>query len=99
MKKTTISLCFTIIFTSFISVPLIITIIDESVDISMFYSVNEGKNYSNNEIKHKELIFLDGYSSEMIVIKLQLMKPLDFNFIDYSRRSLETSLPPPESTS
>ena len=96
MKKTTISICFTIIFSSFLAAPLVITILDASFDISIFYSIDEEENNNNYEIKHKEITFQDWHKSESLVLELLKKSPFDFYLNNYSQLSLETNSPPPD---
>lgn len=96
MKKTTISLCFIIIFTMFLAAPLVITVMDKSFDISMFYGINEEENNNNYEIKHKQIAFPNYDNSELLVLELQKKKQFDFYLNHYSQLSLETHSPPPD---
>ena len=75
MNKVIISIYFTLLLTLLTAVPLVITVLDKSVDTAVFYNVNEGE--SNNDIEVTQLKIIPFYSisnSTSSILKLQKIK-------------------------
>lgn len=91
MYKNTIAIFFSLVLLALISVPSIIVVIDDSVDISMFFSVSEEEESYKIKIKTPEDLidnnsFLRYKTSEAIV----------YYFKNYPKPHLNLISPPPE---
>lgn len=77
--------------------PLVITVLDESFDTSVFYNFNEEDSNNGNDVTQQEIIpFFADYNSIRDTLKFQKTKPLYFYLDNYTSNALETALPPPE---
>lgn len=91
MYKNTIAIFFSLVLLALISLPSIIVVIDDSVDISMFFSVSEEEESYKIKIKTPEDLndnnsFLGYKTSEAIV----------YYFKNYPKPHLNLISPPPE---
>ncbi len=97
MSKSLISICFTIVFVAFLSTPTIITIIDNSIDVSMFYTSSEeeekGNEKSNNDF---EKLFIESHQIEATFVQKEVKENLEYVYINYPKPSLNLISPPPK---
>ncbi|MBR9757555.1 MAG: hypothetical protein GYB39_05700 [Algicola sp.] len=93
MPKRIINTFFLFIFAMFLLAPTVISIVDDSYDVSFFYSVSEEEN-NPNEIKHIENYNADGFMQSLG--QKQSNKISDFYLNHYSNLSSENLSPPPE---
>ncbi|WP_104735220.1 hypothetical protein [Hanstruepera ponticola] len=91
MGKKTIAILFSVLFLAFITAPTIIIAVDNSVDVSIFYSVTEEENenlklpFPDNSFKGIEnLSFKDSKEN------------LGYYFKNYPKPHLNLISPPPE---
>lgn len=91
MQKKSIAIFFTIIFVALISAPSIIIAIDDSIDVSIFYTVTEEENeniklvFSDNDLNKIEHVFFADINDS-----------LGYYFRNYPKPYLNLILPPPE---
>jgi hypothetical protein len=91
MHKKSIAIFFTIIFAALISAPSIITAIDDTVDVSIFYTVTEEENenikitFSDSDVIKLEHIFIT-----------DIKENLGYYFKNYPKPHLNLIFPPPE---
>lgn len=87
-----ISIFFTIIFMAFITAPTIISSIDDSIDISLFFNLNE-----EEESENFKLIFEDRIEYAEAGNKSTTEKALmGYTFKNYPKPHLNLITPPPE---
>src|SRR5690554_380190 len=99
MKKVSISIYFTIIFTLLMAAPLVIAVLDKSFDTSVFYNVNEGESNKSCELTQIKIIpFYVTSNSITNILKLQKTKYHFYCLDTYMAHALETALQPPEFT-
>ena len=91
-----VSILITFIFTLFLAGPTIITCIDDSIDISLFYNVNEEENLHKEIAKHLEAKFLESNICPTNVIFQENLKHIAFYQRNYSSLTQENLSPPPE---
>jgi hypothetical protein len=85
----------TFIFTAFLATPSIVVFIDNSVDVSFAYNVNEEENSSKNQIG-LEYNVEDQASNRLSIQYLQDQKELgDFYTANYPSITLDVIIPPP----
>lgn len=95
MLRSFISKFFLTIFLVFLSAPTIISVIDETYDVSVFYNVNEEENNNLNEIKKMEFHLEDDFF-------LSFFEPIESNLVSdfylnlYTHLNIENLSPPPE---
>ncbi|WP_223032459.1 hypothetical protein [Hanstruepera marina] len=90
MSKKTIAILFSILFLAFITAPTIIIAVDDSVDVSIFYSVTEEEN------ENLKLAFTDNnFESENISIEV-VQENSRYFFKKYQKPHLNLVSPPPE---
>lgn len=91
MLKRNIAIFFTVLFMAIITAPSIIMAVDNSIDISVFYSLSEEE--ENNNFK---LVFSE--ANEEINLFKDLLKKnnLSYFFKNYSKPHLNLIFPPPD---
>ncbi|WP_299382710.1 hypothetical protein [uncultured Lacinutrix sp.] len=92
MLKKHISIFFTILFLAIITAPSIIMILDDTVDISVFYSLSE----EEEEIKHAKLLFSDNEEDLDYLRSVLKTNNLCYFFKNYSKPHLNLISPPPD---
>jgi hypothetical protein len=86
------------IFLSFVAGPTIISLIDDSVDMSFAFTANEEENSSKNEVSFEILLEKD-YSNYRSIQYLRSNKGNGYSYQeDYHRIYLEVVSPPPKHT-
>tara|TARA_R110000850_G_scaffold187348_4_gene313161 strand:- start:13 stop:297 length:285 start_codon:yes stop_codon:yes gene_type:complete len=91
MRKHTIAILMSVLFLAFISAPSILIAVDDTIDVSMFYSIAEEENenlkfpISNNEYHESDNLF--GTDSK---------EYLGYYFKNYSKPHLNLISPPPD---
>ena len=95
MYKSKIALFFSIIFLSFIIAPTIITMVDNSIDISFVYSNSEEE--SNNKIGEKEkIVFSSIRVDDFAFSSTKKVSALTHSNKNYTKPYLNMVFPPPE---
>src|SRR5690606_33897456 len=98
MKKVSISIYFTIIFTLLMASPLVIAVLDKSFDTSVFYNVNEWESNKSCEITQIKIItFYVTSNSTTSILKLQKTKYHLYCLDTYMAHALETASTPTQS--
>ena len=92
MLKRNISIFFTVLFMAIITAPSIIMVLDDSVDISVFYSLSEEEEENNNlKIVYSENEeHIDSLSNSL------KNNNLGYFFKNYSKPNLNLISPPPD---
>lgn len=96
MYRTVISTFFLIIFTAFVSAPTIIAMVDDTIDISIFFASSEEEEKGNEKEKDKELLFFESLDSDPDLYSNGKTSGLAYFFKKYSKPHLNLILPPPE---
>lgn len=91
MSKKTIAILFSFLFVALITAPTIITVIDDTVDVSIFYSITEEEN------ENIKLPFPDHSFNGLESLFAQDSKEnLGYYFKNYPKPHLNLISPPPE---
>jgi len=91
MGKKTIAILFSILFVAFITAPTIIIAVDNSVDVSIFYSITEEEN------ENLKLPFPDNdFNGLENLLTLDSKENLGYYFKNYPKPHLNLISPPPE---
>lgn len=96
MYRKFISTFFLLIFTAFISAPTIIAMVDDTVDVSVFFASSEEEEKGNEKEKDKELLFFESLDSNLSFNSSKVTNGLTYFFKKYSKPHLNLILPPPE---
>lgn len=97
MPKNIVSILLTFIFVAFLTAPTIISLVDDSVDISIFYtssSQEEEKGLEKN--KEVEILFSDSRMSDLDFSSTESENNLRYFFKNYPKPHLNLISPPPE---
>jgi hypothetical protein len=98
MPRNIVSILLTFIFVSFLTAPTIIRLVDDSVDISIFYNTSsqeEDKGLEKN--KEVEILFSLSVLSYLDFSSKENENNLGFYFKKYPKPHLNLISPPPES--
>ena len=87
-----ISKIFLIIFIAFLATPTIVTVIEKSADISIFYTVSE-EEHVQKEIK--TFFYLDNFSDVILPAKLTSSAILSENLSKHDNITASIFIPPP----
>lgn len=96
MSKIIVSSFFLLLFSGLISAPTIINIVDDSIDISIFYSLSEEEEKGQPTIKNLEIITSDFNQADLIFASKLNSNTIGYNFKKYPKPHLNLISPPPE---
>lgn len=96
MQKRNISIFFLVLFTLFISVPTVISVIEKSFDTSVFFSVNEEENKVNETLKTFVVKLPCTEKYGISLIELEKEKSYSSYLKKYTSSIIECISPPPE---
>ncbi len=91
MYRNAISIFFTILFLALITAPSIIVAMDDSVDVSVFYSLSE-----EEETKNLNLVIVSQSIEDAYLDNLNNTKHLGYHYKIYPKPHLNLVSPPPE---
>jgi len=92
MSRKLSSIFLTLIFVAFISAPTIISLVDDSIDTSIFYSVTE----EEEKICHIKLLLNDQSTNVVDFALINVENNKEYCFKKYSKPHLNLVSPPPE---
>ncbi|MGJ8591658.1 MAG: hypothetical protein ACSHXF_03875 [Aquaticitalea sp.] len=96
MQKKLISIFFLLLFTFLVSAPTVLTMVENSCDASIFYSVNEEENKVNETLKIFEIKLLDTDQFDSASLDLEKEKSYSAYIKNYTPSTIECFSPPPE---
>ncbi|WP_274476407.1 hypothetical protein [Mangrovimonas aestuarii] len=97
MPRTTISIFFSILFVLFVSAPTVISVIEKSFDVSVFFSMNEEENNENEVSKKLELkMFELTDTAQLSQLERSVKNEIVFYLKPYALLSADNTSPPPE---
>lgn len=96
MSKNLISIIFSTIFLVFLLAPTIITIVDDSIDISLFYAMSEEEESGVEKNKIDEVLILQRYTSETFFVSKKIKLITVYFFKNYKKPHLNLISPPPD---
>ncbi len=96
MQKQIVSLLFLILFTAFISAPTLISMIEKSIETSVFFSISEEENKVNETIKIFEIKVLENEQGDLALIASENEKSFTSYLKNYTSFAIECFSPPPE---
>ncbi|MFH4964731.1 hypothetical protein V8G69_06970 [Gaetbulibacter sp. M235] len=92
MSRNISSIFLTLIFVAFISAPTIISMVDDSFDTSIFYSITE----EEEKICHIKVLLNTQSSHEIDFALIKTINNKEYYFKKYSKPHLNLISPPPE---
>lgn len=96
MSRNTISIMLSMIFLVFLVAPTIIVIVDDSIDISMFYSTSEEEEKGSEKNKNSEIVFSDMDTYESDFLSNNTENNTGYYFKNYQKPHLNLISPPPD---
>ncbi|WP_452220086.1 hypothetical protein [Lacinutrix salivirga] len=90
MLKKNISIFFTVLFMATIIAPSIILTVDDTVDVSVFYSITEEEN------KSVELMYFENTKDSDGILVFENKIHFEYYYKKYSKPHLNIIFPPPE---
>ncbi len=96
MSRQIISLSFTLLFALFLTVPSVIVMLDDSVDISIIYASSEEEEKGSEKNKELEVLFFELDLDEDGIVSLSNKNLVNYFFKNYSNPHLNLLSPPPE---
>ena len=91
MYKKTISIFFTVLFLGLISAPSIILAIDDSIDISILYSISEEEENKNLEV----IVYENSEDTDSLLFSLKFENS-GYHYKKYPKPNCNLISPPPE---
>ena len=95
MKKK-IAIVFTIIFTLFIVSPTILSVVEDSFDISILFNVGEEENNQNEISKNFDLKISEIKKTDSLFNSLKKRNSLNYRLKKYTDIYQKNTYPPPE---
>ncbi len=96
MARNFVSLLLSAIFLVFLIAPTIITMVDDSIDVSIFYASSEEEEKGNEKNKDIEILFFEFNTSDADFISNKSKNDLEYCFKNYPKPHLNLISPPPE---
>lgn len=96
MSKKGLSVLFSVIFLLFIAAPTIITIVDDSIDVSIFYTSSEEEEKGLEKSKDTEVLFLKNIDNDFIFDSKKVVNKIGYYSKNYPKPHLNLISPPPE---
>lgn len=96
MSKRLVSNFFLFIFTVFIAAPTVISIVEQTYDVSIFFSVTEEENKVNETVKLFEVKLNDADKFHFAFLDFEKEKTYASYLKTYAASTIECISPPPE---
>ena len=96
MLRNLVSIFFSLIFLAFLAAPSIITIIDDSIDVSIFYASSEEEEKGHEKNKDTEILFSESINNDLVFDSKKTKNNLGYYFKNYPKPHLNLIIPPPE---
>lgn len=97
MSRNLVSLSFSIIFLAFLLAPTVIAMMDDSKDVSMFFTSTEEEEKSIDKNKEVEVLFFEIENHQFDNLSLSSENNLAYRFKNYPKPHLNLISPPPDS--
>ncbi|WP_142784745.1 hypothetical protein [Changchengzhania lutea] len=96
MSRNIVSILLSLLFVAFLAAPTIISIVDDSIDISMFYASAEEEDKGHEKNKDVEILFSEFALVESGFTSSEKENYLGYRFKNYPKPHLNLISPPPE---
>ncbi|TYA74345.1 hypothetical protein [Seonamhaeicola marinus] len=98
MTRRLICIFFTVVFVAFLTAPTILTIIDNDIDVSVFYASPEEEEKGNEKNKDYEKLFFETPLTESTFAQKETEDHLEYVYKNYPKPHLNFIAPPPDLT-
>jgi hypothetical protein len=96
MSRNTVSILLSIIFWAFLTAPSVLSMIDDSIDISILYESSEEEEKGSENIKDIEIKFSELNGNEANLDSTEAENNLGYSTKNYPNPHLNLVSPPPE---
>lgn len=96
MSRRIVSILLSSLFLLFLTAPTIILMIDDSVDVSVFYASSEEEEKGSEKNKEKELLIFDFNLNEADFASKETENNMRYFYKKYPKPHLNLISPPPE---
>lgn len=96
MSRNLVSICLSVLFLVFLVAPTIITLVDDTADVSMFYAASEEEEKGSEKDKEIEVLFFELHKNELDYNTSNGKNSLGYYFKKYPKPHLNLISPPPE---
>lgn len=96
MLKNNILILFTLLFMATITLPSILVILDNSVDVSLLYDISEEEEKGSEKNKEIEVFLEEVNSDAFVFVSNETESNLGFRFKTYPKPHLNLISPPPD---
>ena len=94
--KVKIALFFSLIFSILLIAPTVISVVDDSINLSLLVNMNEEEEGNNSMKEIKVKIASENENSYLILNKIQKMKNISFQSKNYISEYPKITTPPPK---
>jgi hypothetical protein len=96
MSKKVVSIFLSVIFLLFIVTPTVIMMVDDTIDISIFYSTSEEEERGHEKQIDKEVLFSNLKTNESDLVFTSTENNLGYCYKKYAKPHLSLISPPPQ---
>lgn len=96
MTRNKISILLSMIFLLFIAAPTVIAIVDDSIDLSLFYAMSEEEENGVEKSKIDEVLILQRDTFESFFVSKKTTQHTAYFFKNYQKPHLYLISPPPD---
>lgn len=95
MLKSTIAIFFTVLLMSLTAAPTIVSMVDDSVDVSRFFSTSEEEEKETKSLEDLKLLFSES-NTNLHSVFTKTNNAFGYHFKKYTKPHLNLISPPPE---
>lgn len=96
MSRNVVSICLSVIFLVFLVAPTVITLVDDTADVSMFYAASEEEEKGSEKDKEIEVLFFELDNNDEDDASSIGENNLGYYYKKYPKPHLNLISPPPE---
>ncbi len=97
MPKILVSYFFCFLFAALITAPTVLHVIDDTIDVSMFFSLSEEEEKGSETVKSNQILS-SGYNHlEVVFLFNESLNGIEYFFKTYPKPHLNLISPPPDS--
>ena len=96
MIKTKIAIFFSFLFILFITVPTVVILVDDSIDISFLYNSSEEEEQDHEMDENVKIFIAQENTTKLEFLNIRLEKSSGFFNPNYPKHYLNTVFPPPQ---
>lgn len=83
-------------FTTFLTTPAVIALVDDSVDVSVFYTFGEEEEKGSEKNKEIDILFFELGGSDLDIASFEVENNIEYFFKNYPKPHLNLISPPPD---